>query len=112
LKKKSIITEYQDISAFSGQQAECSHHLLFGRGIRELADEDGIWIPLTNSEHNMSPHGVQYQIHGNPVAEKLSKIAGQLAWEKEYYRDLCTTAGNTKDDAREEFRKRYGRSWL
>jgi hypothetical protein len=116
LKKKSIITEYQDISAFSGQQAECSHHLLFGRGIRELADEDGVWIPLTNSEHNMSPYGLQYQIHENPVAEKLSKIAGQLAWEKEYIAKKLAATSSLKEvmykEAREEFRKRYGISYL
>lgn len=86
--------------------------MCFGRGIRVLAEQDGLWIPLTNSEHNMSPYGNLYQIHDNPVAEKLSKIAGQLAWEKEYYRQLCTTAGNIQDDAREEFRKRYGISYL
>lgn len=114
--KKSVVTEYQDISAFSGSPASCKHHLLFGRGIRELADADGIWIPLTNSEHNMSPNGNLYQIHGNPVAEKLSKMCGQLAWEKEYLAsELCTTESLKAilyKEAREEFRKRYGISYL
>ena len=108
--KKSSVTEYTEISAFSGTAAECRHHLIYGRGLRELAEEDGLWIPLTNAEHNMSrPIS---QIHGNPPAEKLSKMLGQAIWEKEYYRDLCTTAGNIRDDAREEFRKRYGISYL
>ena len=111
-KKKSIITEYEDISAFSGAPAECDHHCVFGRGLRELADQDGLWIPLTNAEHNMSSHGKTYQIHENHAAECLSKMVGQLAWEKNYYRNLCTIAGNTEDDARKEFRKRYGISYL
>ena len=111
-QNKSIVTEYTDISAFSGAPAECKHHLLFGRGIRELADQDGIYIPLTNSEHNMSPNGNLYQIHGNPVAEKLSKMCGQLAWEKEYYRKLLNFEGKDTDEAREAFRKRYSISYL
>lgn len=49
------------------------------------------------------------QIHNNSAAEKLSKIAGQLAWEKEYYHKLY---GYENDPAREAFRKRYGRSYL
>lgn len=111
-KKASAVTEYTEISAFSGSPAECKHHLLFGRGIRELAEQDGLWIPLTNAEHNMSRDGLLYQIHGNPTAEKLSKMLGQAIYEKEYYRQYCTTAGNIRDDAREDFRKRYGQSWL
>lgn len=107
---RSIITEYTDISAFSGAPAECKHHLCFGRGIRELADSDGLWIPLTNAEHNMSPHGNLYQIHNNPVAEKLSKMLGQMAYEKEFYRKKCGYDG--EDQARESYRKRYGISYL
>lgn len=110
---KSIVTEFTDISAFSGAPAECRHHLCFGRGIRELAEQDGIWIPLTNSEHNMSPNGQRYQIHENPPAEALSKMCGQMAWEKEYYREFYRQhTGFDEDCSREAFRKRYGISYL
>ena len=113
---KSIITEFADISAFSGAVAECKHHLVFGRGLRELADKDGLWIPLTNSEHNMSPNGQRYQVHENPPAEALSRMVGQLAWEKEYIaNELCRTDSLKEimyKEAREEFRRRYGRSYL
>jgi len=105
---KSIVTEYEDISAFSQAPAECRHHLVYGRGLRELADQDGLWIPLTHSEHNMSPNGNLYQIHGNPVAEKLSKIAGQLAWEKH----TIIISGCNEHEARQFFRNRYGISYL
>ena len=110
--KVSRVTEYQGISIFSGAPAECTHHLIGGSGLRKLADEDGLFIPLTHAEHNMSPAGNLYQIHGNPTAEKLSKMLGQAIWEKEYYRDLCTTAGNARDDARAAFLIRYGISYL
>lgn len=111
----SIVTEYEDISAFSGAQAECKHHLIFGRGLRELADKDGLWIPLTNAEHNMSTNGQRWQVHENAPAEALSRIAGQLAWEKEYIAKELTSDQLKKimyKEAREEFRKRYGISYL
>ena len=113
---KSIVTNYEDLSLFSGKPKETDHHLLFGKGIRPLAEEDGIWIPLTNAEHNMSPIGTINQIHDNPPAEKLSKIAGQLAYEKHWiaeHRALPFEDSKAlEDEAREAFRKRYGKSFL
>ena len=110
---KSIITEYEDISAFSGAPAECVHHCIFGRGLRELADVDGLTIPLTNEEHNMSRFGQRWQIHDNAPAEALSKMVGQLAWEKHYIatkRELPFEG--IEQEAREAFRDRYGISYL
>ncbi len=112
---KSILTEYEDISVFSGKPAECKHHLLFGRGIRELADKDGLFIPLTHVEHNLSPHGTINQIHGNPAAEKLSKICGQLAYEKHWIVEFIHEHfkyDGVEEKAREAFRNRYGESYL
>ena len=105
---KSIVTEYENISAFSGTPAECKHHLIFGRGLRELADKDGLWIPVTNSEHNMSPYGKTYQIHDNHMAEMLSKMLGQVAWEKH----TMFQTGCNEHEAREFFRHRFGISYL
>lgn len=107
---RSIVTKYTDISAFSGAPAECRHHLCFGVGKREIAEQEGLWIPLTNSEHNMSSNGLIYQIHSNPAAEKLSKMCGQLAFEKEFYRKKCIDGND--DPAREVFRKMMGESYL
>ena len=104
---KSVLTKYNRFCIFCGKPTQTEHHLLFGIGIRELAEEDGLKIPVCDAEHNMA--GGTRQIHDNSIAEKLSKIAGQLAWEKEYYRSLY---GNEDDPAREAFRERYGRSYL
>ena len=117
MKKHSIITEYGDISAFSGKPRECDHHVIFGRGMKPLADEDGLFIPLTNAEHNLSQMGTINQIHGNPAAEKLSKMVGQLAWEKEYVVSKISEStgepvSEIKSEAREKFMKRYGISYL
>lgn len=110
---KSIITNYDKISAFSGLPSECEHHVIFGRGLRELAEQDGLWIPLRNSEHNMSSKGTIYQIHSNPAAEKLSKMVGQLAWEKKYVIDKYEMPfEGINDEAREAFIARYGKSYL
>lgn len=110
---KSILTEYTNISAFSQNPKECDHHLIFGSGLRKLAEEDGLFIPLTNKEHNMG-HNTE-KIHGNQAAEKLSKMLGQLAYEKEYYRSALEALKETdkdSDPAREAFRERYGISYL
>ena len=105
---KSIVTEYTNISAFSQNPRECDHHLIFGSGLRKLADEDGLIIPLTNREHNLGND--TEKIHGNQAAEKLSKMVGQLAYEKEFYKKAL--GAGKEDPAREAFRKRYGISYL
>ena len=105
---KSIVTEYTNISAFSQNPRECDHHLIFGSGLRKLADEDGRIIPLTNKEHNLGND--TEKIHGNQAAEKLSKMVGQLAFEKEFYKKAL--GAGEEDPAREAFRKRYGISYL
>ena len=108
---KSVITKYENIIVFSGKPTQCTHHCVFGNGMRQLADNYGLTIPLTNKEHNLSSKGTIYQIHGNPPAEKLSKMLGQVAFEKEYYRKLVC-GKNDVDPAREEFRKIFGKSYL
>lgn len=96
-KTKSIVTGYEKICFFCGGPAECEHHLLFGNGIRELAEQDGLKVPACNKCHNMGDK--LNRVHDNPMAEKLSKILGQAVYE-------------AKIGTREEFRKRYGKSYL
>lgn len=92
---KSIVTDYTDICIFCGRPAECEHHLIFGRGLRNLAEQDGLKVPCCNNCHNMGKE----RIHENPMAEKLSKMLGQALWENNY-------------GDRDDFRKRYGKSYL
>lgn len=110
---KSIVTSYMGISAISGVRAEEKHHLIWGRGgaLRSLADKDGLIISLTTREHTGAAGGkVIERIHDNPMAEHLSKMLGQMAWEKEFYRRMAVTG--EEDPARTAFRKRYGESFL
>ena len=116
---KSIVTKYEDICAFTGKPAEAVHHLIFGVD-RQKADEDGLVVPVTNACHNMGYTSVKGRgakssgtmiIHGNSMAEAMSKMIGQLAWEKQWYKDRAGEHGDA-DSARDAFMKRYGRSFL
>ena len=105
IKTKSIVTEYSGICFCCGRPATEEHHLLFGGSVRRLAEEDGIKVPCCLYCHTQND--VKNRIHDNPMAEKLSKIAGQLAWEKH-----AVAQGMTEAGAREVFRKRYNSSLL
>jgi len=102
-RENEMVTEYTEICAICGRPRECEHHLIYG-STHKLADEDGLTLPMCHNCHNMGK--LTSKIHGNSMAESLSKIAGQLAWEKEYYKKI------PEDPAREAFRKRYGVSYL
>jgi len=105
---KSVVTEFTEICAICGKPAECEHHLIFGTGMRRLCDEDHIVLPMCNDCHNMSDR-LTSRIHDNPMAESLSKMLGQMAWEKEFYKQLSK---QDVDIARITFMKRYGKSYL
>lgn len=94
---ESIVTEYKEICFFCGRHAEAEHHLIFGTMGRELSEKDGLKVPTCNNCHNMGDK--LRRIHDNPMAERLSKMLGQAIFE-------C------KIGTREEFRKKYGKSYL
>lgn len=98
--------------------------MVFGTAGRELSEKDGLKVPVCNNCHNMGE--ILKRIHGNPMAERMSKIIGQLAWEKEYALQKADEFARIIDADREEsevkqiihkggretFRKRYGCSYL
>lgn len=115
---KSIVVNYDNICAICGKPKECTHHLIFGSGVHELCNEDKVTIPMCNGCHNMqyTPFRTA-QIHDNSMAEALSKMLGQVAWERHYM--AMKLANNDEKMAREfedmsrtAFMKRYSRSWL
>ena len=105
-KTKGIVTDYPNICIFCGGYAEEEHHLLFGHGLRPLADTAGIKVVTCRKCHTGATK-VQERLHDNSIAEKLSKIAGQLAWEKH---DVAQ--GHTEEESRTRYRNRYGVSYL
>ena len=96
-RTQNIVTEYNGICVFCGRIAEEEHHLLFGNGVRELAEEDGLKVPICNRCHNTGK--ATERIHENIMAEALSKMLGQAIYE-------------AKIGSREEFRLRYGKSYM
>lgn len=101
----SILTNEKQYCFFCGRPAECEHHLIFGSSNRALSDADGLKVPACNKCHNMGK--VSERVHDNPMAEKMSKMLGQLAWENKHIE-----VGMHPEMARELFRKRYGRSYI
>ena len=75
----SLLTDDMDHCFFCGRPADCEHHLIFGSANRELADEDCLKVPICNNCHTAGK--VNSRIHDNPMAEKLSKMLGQMAYE-------------------------------
>lgn len=98
-----MITEFKELCIICGKPATEVHHLIFGRGLRPLADKDGITAPVCSECHKA--------IHYNSTASRLSKLLGQLAWEKWWLTDFGDAELPAKQ-VREDFRERYGRSYL
>lgn len=103
MAKSTIVQErYKGYCFFCGTPVtNGEHHLLFGRGIKTLAEEDGLKVDICDNCHLIGK--LLERIHDNPMAEKLSKMLGQAFFE----RNECAK-GATIDEAREKFRKRYG----
>ena len=102
---KGIVTEYNDNCLFCGRPTEAQHHLVYGKGARTIAEKHGLKIPCCNNCHNMG--AISERIHGNPMAESMSKIIGQLAYEKH-----MVAAGMSEADARDSFRAEFGVSYI
>lgn len=94
-----MITKYEDNCIVCGRPTENTHHLCFGRALRKLADNNNLTIPLCMECHE--------ELHKMKVSKALSRICGQLAFEKKKVAE-----GMTEDEARECFRSRYGISYL
>ena len=80
------------------------HHFMFGRGMRNLAEEDGLKAHICDRCHTLGK--LLERVHDNVMAEKLSKMFGQAIFERNE-----VAKGATIDEAREKFRKRYGQCY-
>lgn len=109
--KKSIVTKELRVCAVCGCPAECTHHLVFGVGKRAIADSECLTLPLCNRHHDMG--NITERIHDNPAAELLSKMVGELAWEKHYIAQRSEIPfEDLEDEAREAFRDKFGKTYL
>ena len=124
-KPQSIITRYMTMCVICNRPAEHIHHCLSGSS-RRFADSANITIPLCASCHNLfsedrtipkgkngKAHGQTCDIHHCRKMEKLAKMLGQLAYEKQYIIDKYSLPfTEDSDEAREAFRKANGESYL
>lgn len=108
MKYKTIISRYPDYCIICGKPAE-GHHCPYGTSNRAISDRDMLVIPLC-SEHHRDGKLSAHRCHEVDV---LLHIISQEVWEKKY---IIEKAGLSFDDveeeARKEWRKRYGQSWI
>ena len=97
-----MITEYNDYCIICGKPRTDMHHTLGGNSKRTLSTEFGLLIPLCK-EHHLG----DMSVHKNKEMKILTNIIGQLAFEKEQ-----VEKGMKSDQARNEFRRVFGKSYL
>lgn len=104
MKTKSALveTKFCGFCAICGKPTTHEHHLIYGSAGRQLSERHGLKIPCCDT---CNAGGV----HSNAIAGKLSKMLGQVAFEKEYFRKMC---GGSNEEARTEFRRVFGSSFL
>lgn len=76
------------------------HHIFPGHGRRKISDEEGCWVYLCGPHHNMSDKGV----HFDHELDAFFRRDAQSRWERR--------EGLEGDEAHDEFRKRFGISYL
>lgn len=91
--KNSIITDDLEHCIVCGRGPVQLHHVFYGRN-RKNADEDGLIIPLCFEHHT----GSKRAIHFDPPLDGYWKRIAQHKYEEHH--------------TREQFRVRYGRSYL
>ena len=91
LVRDSIIVnmKYADYDLIDGRPNVERHHCLMGPD-REKADEDGLWVTLTQEHHTAG----KMSAHKCIEVQRLLQIIAQLAYE----RDRCAE-GMGKEDA-------------
>ena len=93
--KKSLIQNGRYCYVCGTEYALHKHHIFYGSANRKLSEEDGAYCYLCYMHHN----GGNYGVHFNKDLDIELKRECQEAWEQ--------TKGT-----REDFIKRYGKTWL
>lgn len=77
-----------------------THHVIYGRGMRELADRDGLTVRLCNLHHD--------RLHRKHEFDKALQIIGQ----RKYIEKLMSD-GMSEEEAKANFLSRYSffRDW-
>lgn len=90
---KSVIVDDQEHCAMCGRPAQERHHI-FNKSYKKKSEEDGYILPLCNYHHQDGKMGIHNNIE---------------IWN--YWRAICQ-AHFEETHTRDEFRERYGKSYL
>ena len=103
--KDSIVIDmkYANYDLIDGNPSVERHHI-FGGPNRKKADEDGLWVTL-NYEH----HKCNMSVYNNNEIKAIMHIIGHLSYELEL---VSAGVAKNKEEAKEMFRRRYGKSYL
>ena len=120
MSKESIITDWPEFCLICGAKAEHTHHAIPGTANRAKSDRYGLLMPLCANCHDMS----RDSIHKNPKMASMSKIIGQLAYERDAAIMYCLTSDSIREDnaihlkelveqtIRDSFVKEFGKSFV
>ena len=73
-RKCWVCREYYNLHTVRGLE---EHHILYGRGRRELSEREGLKVWLCHNHHNEPPLGVHY----NPCSRRVLERAAQFAFD-------------------------------
>lgn len=109
---KSIITKYDGYCVICGRPTNVTHHFIEGTANRKLSEKFGLKAPVCDDCHNMTKNSM----HLNPKMQTLGHIIGQLAYERRFVSEKLSLPFEEieaiEDEARESFRKVFGKSYL
>lgn len=91
--KDSVLVNDQEHCIVCGREYINRHHVFFGTANRQLADQDGYWVPLCQPHHT-GRNGV----HFDKSFDLSLKRTAQRRYEETH--------------TREQFIERYGKSYL
>lgn len=94
-----MITDFEELCVICNKPAVDTHHCINGTANRRIADKADLTIPLCRQCHD--------DIHRNNKMLVMTKIIGQLAYEKQKVYE-----GMLPAEARIDFTELFGRSWL
>lgn len=76
---KSLLLTEQDTCYICGRDVETARHEIYGASNRQISKALGMWVNVCPKCHEL--------IHNNPIKYEWLKVAGQLAFEREYGHD-------------------------
>lgn len=89
---KSIISNAKKCYICGSESDLEKHHCVFGTANRKKADSDGLWVWLCHRDHQA--------IHNQDI------------WEKKALQEIAQEHWEEKNGTRDDFIKRYGKSYL